>query len=107
MMIMGGHNQLSEVGKILTTDNTSKNQNVKSNTANGLSFEDVLKNSINQQNELMVDSEKAMVDLSSGQLKDIHQAAITIGKAETSMKLVLEVRNKAVSAYKEILRTQL
>ncbi len=45
--------------------------------------------------------------MASGQVKDLHQAAITIGKAETSMKLMLEVRNKAISAYKEILRTQI
>ncbi|HIY43722.1 MAG TPA: flagellar hook-basal body complex protein FliE, partial [Candidatus Helicobacter avistercoris] len=45
-------------------------------------------------------------DMATGQIKDIHQAAIAIGKAETSMKVMLEVRNKAISAYKEILRTQ-
>ena len=39
--------------------------------------------------------------------KDVHQAAIAIGKAETSMKLMLEIRNKALSAYKEISRTQI
>ncbi len=48
-----------------------------------------------------------MSDIATGQVKDLHQAAIAIDKAEMSMKLMLEVRNKAVSAYKEILRTQM
>ena len=32
---------------------------------------------------------------------------MSIGKAETSMKLMLEIRNKALNAYKELGRTQL
>ncbi len=69
-------------------------------------FTRLLKNSINELNQVQETSDKALADMASGQLKDLHQAAIAIGKAETSMKLMLEVRNKALSAYKEILRTQ-
>jgi len=45
--------------------------------------------------------------MATGQVKDLHQAALAIGKAETSMKLMLEIRNKALNAYKELGRTQL
>lgn len=69
-------------------------------------FTKLLKKSIDELNQVQESSDKALADMASGQLKDLHQAAITIGKAETSMKLMLEVRNKALSAYKEILRTQ-
>ncbi|MBP1681612.1 MAG: fliE [Proteobacteria bacterium] len=48
-----------------------------------------------------------MADLATGEVKDLHQAAIAINKAETSMKMMLEIRNKALSAYKEIARTQI
>lgn len=66
----------------------------------------MLKKSIDELNQVQETSDRALADMASGQLKDLHQAAIAIGKAETSMKLMLEVRNKALSAYKEILRTQ-
>ena len=52
-------------------------------------------------------AEAAMTDIATGQVKDLHQAAIAITKAESSMKFMLEVRNKAISAYKEITRTQI
>ncbi len=58
-------------------------------------------------NELQKDSETAMADLATGQVKDLHQAALAIDKAEISMKLMLEIRNKALNAYKELGRTQL
>ncbi|OBV29649.1 flagellar hook-basal body complex protein FliE [Helicobacter sp. CLO-3] len=70
-------------------------------------FSKLLKKSINELNQVQETSDRALADMASGQLKDLHQAAIAIGKAETSMKLMLEVRNKALSAYKEILRTQI
>ncbi|BBG66636.1 flagellar hook-basal body complex protein FliE [Hydrogenimonas sp.] len=71
------------------------------------SFGEVLKESLEEVNDLQKKGEEAMSDLATGQVKDLHQAALAIGKAEMSMKLMLEVRNKAINAYKEILRTQI
>ena len=48
-----------------------------------------------------------MTDIATGEVKDLHQAAIAINKADMSMKFMLEVRNKAINAYKEITRTQI
>lgn len=73
----------------------------------GNEFSKLLKKSIDELNQAQESSDKALADMATGQVKDLHQAAIAIGKAETSMKLMLEVRNKAISAYKEILRTQI
>lgn len=70
-------------------------------------FSSLLKHSLAELNASQEDSDRALADMANGTVKDLHQAAITIGKAETSMKLMLEVRNKAISAYKEILRTQI
>ena len=73
----------------------------------GQDFASLLKAGVDDVNKLQKTSEKAMSDIATGQVKDLHQAAIAIDKAEMSMKLMLEVRNKAVNAYKEILRTQM
>jgi len=76
-------------------------------TSNGAAFADSLKSALNEVNEIQESSEKAIGDMATGQVKDLHQAALAIGKAETSMKLMLEIRNKALNAYKELGRTQL
>ena len=73
----------------------------------GDSFASHLKGALNEMNELQVDKENAVADLATGKVKDLHQAALAIGKAETNMKLMLEIRNKALNAYKELGRTQL
>ncbi len=71
------------------------------------SFADILNRTLGNLNEAQEKADKAVAGLATGEVKDLHQAAIAIGKAETSMQLMLEVRNKAISAYKEISRTQL
>ena len=78
-----------------------------STTEAGQDFASLLKAGVDDVNKLQKTSEKAMSDIATGQVKDLHQAAIAIDKAEISMKLMLEVRNKAVNAYKESLRTQM
>ena len=84
-----------------------KQKNKLENGAGGEAFAQHLKSALNEVNELQQNSEQAIGDLATGQVKDLHQAALAIGKAETSMKLMLEIRNKALSAYKELGRTQL
>ncbi len=67
----------------------------------------MLKDSLSKVNNLQKKGNMAMAHIATGEVKNLHQAALAIGKAETSMKLMLEVRNKALSAYKEIARTQI
>lgn len=70
-------------------------------------FGSMLKDAVDEVNAYQKTTEQAMADMATGQIKDLHQAAVVIGKAENSMKLMLEVRNKAISAYKELIKTQI
>ncbi|WRB28813.1 flagellar hook-basal body complex protein FliE [Helicobacter pylori] len=105
------HNDKSLLSPLseLNTDNRTKREESGSTfkEQKGGEFSKLLKQSINELNNTQEQSDKALADMATGQIKDLHQAAIAIGKAETSMKLMLEVRNKAISAYKELLRTQI
>ncbi|MCW8894713.1 flagellar hook-basal body complex protein FliE [Sulfurimonas sp.] len=102
---------MSEFGKIDGLGGTSTaellKQKNKVESTGGEAFAKHLKSAINEVNEIQEKSEVAVADMATGQVKDLHQAALAIGKAETSMKLMLEIRNKALNAYKELGRTQL
>jgi flagellar hook-basal body complex protein FliE len=89
-------------------DNTGGIGNVvnNKNKADG-SFEDLLKKEIDTTNNMMEDADKAQADIATGSVQDLAKASITIQKAEMQMKMVLEVRNKAINAYKELLKTQI
>ncbi len=103
---------MSEFGKIDGIVGTSTAELLKQKSkiegaGGGEAFAQQLKTAIGDVNELQVKGENTLADLATGQVKDLHQAALAIGKAETSMKLMLEIRNKALNAYKELGRTQL
>jgi len=98
-------NNLSGISTASTAD-LLKNK-TKLDTSAGGAFADKLKSALNEVNEFQEAKEGAIADIATGQVKDLHQAALAIGKAETSMKLMLEIRNKALNAYKELGRTQL
>ncbi len=85
----------------------SLQNNIVNNQQSGGSsdFFQILKDSLNEVNDKQIKSDKALSDIATGQVRDLHSAAITIDKAEISMKVMLEVRNKALNAYKEILKT--
>jgi len=102
MFIKNNIAELNSVGAT-QTNNTSRDLS----DSGGLSFAEMIQSSVREINQDQKTSEKAMADIATGQVKDLHQAALSINKAETSMKVMLEVRNKALSAYKEILRTQI
>ncbi len=86
---------------------TSSVQNANDIKKSSEDFSSFLKESIKEVNKLQKEGDKAMSDIATGSVKDLHQAAIAIDKAELSMKLMLEVRNKALNAYKELSRTQM
>ncbi|MDR3606753.1 MAG: flagellar hook-basal body complex protein FliE [Oligoflexia bacterium] len=70
------------------------------------SFSDMLQKSIDQVNTYQHESDQAIKELVSGRTKNIHETMLTIERADTSLKLMMQVRNKALDAYREIMRMQ-
>jgi len=97
---------IDKLSSTSTADLLKQKENISQPTG-GEAFAEHLKSAIDDVNEIQQESEQAMADIATGQVTDLHQAALAIGKAETSMQLMLEIRNKALNAYKEIGRTQL
>ena len=96
-----------EIGNIGDLGTTSIGSNIKTLDGDKKSFTKLLKNSIYELNHSQKMAERAMADVATGQVKDLHQVALTIDKAEITMKTMLEIRNKALNAYKEITRIQM
>ena len=72
----------------------------------GPSFNEVLKASIEEVNRLQNEASQAQQDLVTGSNRDVHSTMIAMQKADVSFKLMMEVRNKIVDAYKEVMRMQ-
>lgn len=69
-------------------------------------FSKMLDESIDQVNKDQLEANAAVKDLVAGRTKNIHEALLALEKADLSMKLMMQVRNKALEAYKEVMRMQ-
>ncbi len=70
------------------------------------SFSQVLQNALSDVNNLQVESSKMDELLANGTLENVHQAMITAEKASLALQVTIQVRNKVVEAYQEVMRTQ-
>jgi flagellar hook-basal body complex protein FliE len=68
------------------------------------SFSDMLSNSIGEVNRLKLEADQAIQDMVAGKGKGIHETMIAVQKAEISFHLMMEVRNKIVAAYDQVMR---
>jgi len=67
-------------------------------------FKESLMSSMKEVNDLQAKAHEAMTDLSTGRSSNIHEAMLAIQKAEISFKMMMQVRNKIITAYQEIMR---
>lgn len=71
---------------------------------NGTSFADFLNNAISKVNDLQLQSEDLNTALAAGKTDNIHQVMIAAEKAEIALQFTVQVRNKILDAYQEIMR---
>lgn len=72
----------------------------------GQSFGDTLTQAMSDVNALQEQAGTAVNRLVSGEATDLHEVMIAVEKARTSFDLLMEIRNKAIDAYREIMRMQ-
>ncbi len=70
------------------------------------SFGETLKEATAAVNNLQAQAGEAVEKLVKGDPIDLHEVMIAAEKAKTSFELLMEVRNKAIDAYREIMRMQ-
>lgn len=69
-------------------------------------FGKYLAQSLKKVNQLQLESDEFKKALVTGRLEDISQMVVAGQKAEIALQLTLQLRNRAVSAYQEMMRMQ-
>ena len=90
---------------ILTSSNGG-NANISEEQDKANGFGDLLKQSISAVNKRLVEAEDLGNRLAMGEHVDIARVMSEMAKADISFRLLLQVRNKALNAYEEIMRMQ-
>ena len=78
-----------------------------SGSAGSGGFGSMLTNAISSLNQTQNTASSESVALATGQASDVTQVVTDVEKANLEMQLAVQVRNKAVDAYQEIMRMQI
>ncbi|NRA62923.1 MAG: flagellar hook-basal body complex protein FliE [Pseudobacteriovorax sp.] len=76
----------------------------QSKKPSGPSFMDHVENSIKAVNDHQKLADKAATDLATGKKQNIHETMLTASQAEITFNLMVQMRNKALEAYQEVMR---
>lgn len=69
-------------------------------------FVKALKEAIEKVNQLQLEADRAVEELSLGRA-DLHETVLAIEKADISFRLMMQIRNKLIKAYEEVMKMPL
>lgn len=93
--------KLLPVGSRITNESTSQTTN------DDKSFGQFLSEALDNVNKLQNDAKQASINLAAGKVDDVSQVVVATEKAGIALQLTMQVRNKIVDAYQEVMRMQM
>ena len=105
--IMQQSQQVSEAARTGDVDALQGTQAAQGTQAvQGVGFGDLLNQFVGEVNDKQIASGQAVNDLLAGKDIPLHQAMIAMQEAGVAFQLMVEVRNKLLEGYKELMRMQ-
>lgn len=99
-------NQFSDIAGSGKIDKQFQIQSPTGSSSEVTSFADTLIQAIGKVDELQKTADKSMQNLATGRSDNIADVMIAAEKAEIGLKVMVQVRNKIIDAYQEMMRMQ-
>lgn len=101
---------ISNANRFLETGSLD-NKTVKTDSPSGTkeagpSFADTLAEAVQNVNQLHLDADRKAQELATGKSDDIAGVMIATEKADIALRAMVQVRNKIIDAYQEIMKMQ-
>ncbi len=94
------------IGAVNLKPNTISSPSQSIDGATGKNFMNYLKEALNDVNDYQQEASQSALNLAMGNNEYLHNTTIAYEKAILALQLTVEIRNKLVSAYEEIMRMQ-
>jgi flagellar hook-basal body complex protein FliE len=91
---------IGKMGSIDSIKNTFKSDGIDQ-------FQKLFENALKETNSLQSESNRLTEEFAAGRTDNIHEVMIAGEKANIALQFVLQVRNKILDAYTEIMRMQI
>ncbi|MDD2201825.1 MAG: flagellar hook-basal body complex protein FliE [Firmicutes bacterium] len=70
-------------------------------------FGDVLEQALDTVNDMQSRADRLTEKLAAGEVNDIHQVMIAVEQVNLALQLTMQVRNKVIESYQEVMRMQI
>lgn len=97
-------NTISPLSPSLPLQKPQSTNPVEQSSAN---FEELVTTMISDVNQAQRLGGDAIMELQSGKAEHLHEVMLAVEKADISMRMLVQIRNRALSAYEEIMRMQI
>lgn len=98
--------QTGDLGEFKSFNVGQSSQSQSTSNSDGASFADTLNKAVTEVNDLQKTADKAMQNLAAGKTDNIPEVMIAAEKADIALKLMVQVRNKMIDAYQEVMKMQ-
>ena len=95
------------ISGILPLSKTPADVSAPSAIAGGSSFKNILNSAIGEVESTRSSAAKSVEQFLSGSGEDLHSTILATQRAELEFQMFMQVRNKVISAYQEIMKMQL
>lgn len=99
--------KINNISQLNTVKLGSIDKNSEETSKSKISFSTFLNESLEKVNSLEKESEQYNLKLATGELENIHESMIAAQKADIALQLTMQIRNKVLDAYREIMRMQI
>ena len=99
-------NELERIQGLTPSQPTGLDSKVAStaSTTGAPKFDDMLKGFLKDVNQMQNTADQSIQKMVSGEVKDVHQVMLAVEEATVAFNMMLEIRNKTMDAYNELIR---
>ncbi|MFP4014343.1 MAG: flagellar hook-basal body complex protein FliE [Chitinispirillaceae bacterium] len=73
----------------------------------GTSFKDTLNGFLSDVNQMQEKADQSIQKMMAGEITDVHQVMTSVEEANVAFNMMMEIRNKVMDAYQEIMRIRM
>jgi flagellar hook-basal body complex protein FliE len=100
-------NNINSIGPIRESGLPEKLQKTQVTGKNTPSFQETLSSFMKDVNSMQLKADESINKMAAGEITDVHQVMNAVEEANTSFNMMMEIRNKVMDAYQEVLRMRL
>lgn len=71
------------------------------------SFKEMLAKALDTVNDLQINADRMAQKVATGEVNDVHEVLMAVEEVSLGLQLTMQIRNKIIEAYQEIMRMQI